>query len=346
MVIAKRCVSSTRMYAFEVIQDLPRLEAIVPAWCALAEAVPLATPFQLPPWQLTWCRYFGSGELRVFAWWEENALVGLVPSFLHPWEGRRQLTLLGTGISDYLEPLLRPNQATQILPQLRTYLQSNADWDLCRWQDLAVHTPLHLLGGNLVEDTICTEVPLLGTFEDFWKSRPKDLRRNLRRYSERAAATAPITFHVSSEADDELLDALIHLHAVRWEKRGESGTIAANNSAQFLRDVARQFAAHQMLRIFTVRFGGTVAALVLTFLYRNAVYSYMSAFDPAHETLGFGRVLLYESFRYSFQQHHRAWNFCRGEERYKFSWGASPIEKRRLQLTRDTVADNPQPSGC
>ena len=331
------------MSVFEIIEDLPRLEAIVPAWCALAEAVPTATPFQLPPWQLTWWRYFGSGELRVFAWWKENALVGLVPSFLHKWEGRRQLTLIGTGISDYLEPLLLP-QAPQGLPQLRTYLQSNTDWDLCHWQDLVADTPLHLLGGNLVEDTICTEVPLLGTFENFWQSRPKDLRRNLRRYSERATATAPVTLHVSSQADDELLDALIHLHATRWEKRGESGTIAANHSADFLRDVAHQFAAHQMLRIFTVRFGGTVAALVLTFLHRNTVYSYISAFDPTHEILGFGRMLLYESFRYSFQQHYRAWNFCRGDERYKFSWGASPIEKRRLQLTRNTVADTPQSS--
>lgn len=334
------------MLTLEVIEDLPRLETIAPAWSALAEANPSSTPFQLPLWQLTWWRYFGSRQLlRVFAWWKNDLLVGVVPCFLHVWQGRRQLTLLGSGISDYLEPLLHQEYAPQILRQLRAYLQSNTDWDLCDWQDLAFDTPLHLLGGTLGEDTGCSEVLLRGTFEEFWRGRPKDLRRNLRRYSERAATQGAVTFHVNSDANDELLKSLIRLHAARWERRGESGTIAENNSADFLVDVAGHFASRDQLRIFAVCFGENVAALVLTFLHHNTVYSYMSAFDPEHEILGFGRALLYESIRYSFEQQYRAWNFCRGEEHYKFSWGARPIYKRRLQLFRDKAAGNPQPSG-
>lgn len=334
------------MPTLEVIEDLPRLETIASAWSTLAEAIPSTTPFQLPAWQLTWWRYFGSGQLRVFAWWKNDLLVGVIPCFLHTWQGRRQLTLIGSGISDYLEPLLHHDHAPEILRQLSAYLQSNTDWDLCDWQDLAFDTPLHLWGGTLGEDTVCSEVLLCGTFEEFWQSRPKDLRRNLRRYSERATTQAPVTFHVNSDANNELLQSLIRLHAARWEKHGESGTIAENNSAGFLVDIAGQFASRDLLRIFTVCFGENVAALVLTFLHRNTIYSYMSAFDPAHEILGFGRALLYESLRYSFEQHYRAWNFCRGDEHYKFSWGARPIEKRRLQLTRDKAVSNPQPSGC
>jgi CelD/BcsL family acetyltransferase involved in cellulose biosynthesis len=333
------------MPTLEVIEDFSRLESIAPAWSVLAEEIPSTTPFQLPAWQLTGWRYFGSGQLRVLTWWKDELLVGLIPCFLHMWQGRRQLTLIGSGISDYLEPLLHQEHAPQILRQVCTYLQSNTDWNLCNWQDLAFDTPLHLLGGSLGEDTVCSEVLLRGTFEEFWQSRPKDLRRNLRRYSERAASQAPVTFHVNSDANNELLQSLIHLHAARWEKRGESGAIAENNSADFLLDIARQFASRNMLRIFTVCFGGNVAALVLTFLYRNTIYSYMSAFDPMHEILGFGRTLLHESFRYAFGNQYRAWNFCRGDEHYKFSWGARPIEKRRLELTRGTVAGNPQPSG-
>ena len=333
------------MPTLEVIQDLPRLRQIEPAWAALAEAVPSSTPFQLPPWQLTWWHHFGSGQLRVFSWWEETLLIAIIPCFRHHWEGRRQLTLIGSGISDYLEPLLHPSHANSILPQLQRYLQSSADWDICNWQDLAVNTPLHLLKGSLLEDTICSEVPLTGNFEDFWQARPKDMRRNLRRYSERARSVAPITFETTTSADEELLDALICLHAARWEKRGESGMIAANNSSDFLRDIARQFASRNMLRFFTIRFGEKVVALVLTFPYRETIYSYMSALDPDHEILGFGRTLLYEAIRHSYQYGYRAWNFCRGDEHYKFAWGAKPIEKRRLILTRDTASSSPPPFG-
>lgn len=332
------------MPAFEVVEDLSRLRQIEPAWSALANTIPSSTPFHLPGWLLTWWHHFGSGHLRVFAWWKSDELVGLVPCFLHRWEDRRQLTLIGSGISDYLEPLLLPAHTDEILSQLQWHLASNTEWDLCNWQDLAANTPLHYLGGALREDTVCSEVSLTGTFEEFWQDRPKDMRRNLRRYTERARSLAPVTFETAVDANEELLDTLVHLHAARWEKRGEPGMIAANNSAGFLRDIVRKFAAHDRLRFFAIRFGESVAALVLTLIHRAAIYSYMSAFDPEHEILGFGRTLLYEAIRYSYQHGYCAWNFCRGDEPYKFSWGAKPIEKRRLILSRDTVSNNPRPS--
>jgi CelD/BcsL family acetyltransferase involved in cellulose biosynthesis len=143
-----------------------------------------------------------------------------------------------------------------------------------------------------------------------------------------------LDFEVSSEAEPRLLDDLIRLHELRWQKQGEPGMIAANQSQFFLRAVTEQFAASGMLRIFTVRWRDAVAAIVLTFLYRGKIFSYMSAFDPEHEILGFGRTLLYESFRYCFDQGYTAWNFLRGTESYKSSWGALPIPKIRLYKER------------
>lgn len=332
------------MPRLEVVEDLYRLQQLEGAWASLADTLPSVTPFQLPAWQLTWWHHFGSGELRVLAWWEDNLLVALVPCFLHHWEGRRQLTLIGSGLSDYLEPLISPQRAASILSQLKSYLQSSVEWDLCNWQDLDAGTPLRHLNGSLMEDAACSEVELTGDFEAFWQARPKDMRRNLRRYTERARSIGPISFQAAMDFDEELLDALIRLHAARWEKRDEPGMIAANNASAFLRDIARHFASHGMLRFFAIRFCGEIAALVLTFFYRGTVYSYMSAFDPEHETLGFGRTLLFESLQYSYANGYRAWNFCRGEEHYKFSWGAQPIEKLRLILMRDIASSNPPSS--
>ncbi|MDQ2950388.1 MAG: GNAT family N-acetyltransferase, partial [Acidobacteriota bacterium] len=103
-----------------------------------------------------------------------------------------------------------------------------------------------------------------------------------------------------------------------------------------LREVAREFAALGLLRFFAIRLKGKIAALVLTFLYRNQVFSYMSAFDPEHEILGFGRMLLYEAIQYSYQQGYGVWNFLRGDEPYKFSWGARSVPKCRVTLQRGT----------
>jgi CelD/BcsL family acetyltransferase involved in cellulose biosynthesis len=329
------------MLDFEVITEVPRFLQIETAWSTLADVIPHVTPFQLPHWQLTWWRHFGSGQLLALSWWHKDLLVGIVPCFLHRWEGRRQTTLIGSGISDYLEPLIHPEHRVEVIGGLQSYLQSSHDWDICNWQDLAADTCLSQLKGSVLEpDMNCSEVPLIGSFEEFWKNRSTDMRRNLRRYSDRARSMGAIGFQAVSSADQGLLDALVRLHAARWERRGESGMIAANSSGPFLRDVTNAFAARNTLRYFVIRFREKVAAILLAFVSRNIVYAYLSAFDPEYEVFGFGRNLLYEAFRFAYGNHYAAWNFCRGNEHYKFSWGAQTIEKRRLILTHDITPDS------
>jgi len=86
--------------------------------------------------------------------------------------------------------------------------------------------------------------------------------------------------------------------------------------------------------VFVVRFGGEVAAVLLALRHRATTFSYLSAFDPQYESFGFGRELLAQSIRYAHECGCRQWNFLRGDEPYKFSWGAQRIEKCRLVISR------------
>jgi CelD/BcsL family acetyltransferase involved in cellulose biosynthesis len=265
-------------------------------------------------------------------------IVGVLPCFLHDWNGRRQLTLIGSGISDYLDPPLEATRQPAVLACLRQYLSGCPDWDVCDWQDLSQDTPLTALldrlDGNTRDETPCSETKITGTFEEFWQQRPRHLRRNVRRYRQKAEQNGPLEFQVSSDANPELLTALVQLHTARWKVRGENGMIEANRSAAFLGDIARQFAAQQMLRIFSLRFEHQIAAVILAFVYQSKAYGYLTAFDPAHEQLSFGSVLLFEALRHCFEQGIQAWNFLRGDEPYKALWGAETIPKLRLTLVR------------
>lgn len=320
----------------EVVDSFGRLEQVQNEWSAFAETVEGLTPFQLPEWQLTWWRHFGSGDLRTLVWREQAAIRGMIPLFRHEWQGRRQLTLIGSGISDYLEPAIAPEHRAEITDQLQRYLIESDDWDICDWQDLGGGAGMSALTelGPLREDTPCSEIRLAGAFEEYWAQRSKDLRRNLRRYGTRAEETGPVEFAVTCTGAGERIESLIRLHGDRWEKQGQPGMVAANRSAAFLEDVAGACERKGLLRLFTLHFRGEVAAISIGFLYRNRLYSYLSAFDPEHEILGLGRRLLYESLRYSYEQKYTAWNFCRGEEAYKFSFGAEVIKKYRLALKR------------
>lgn len=271
-------------------------------------------------------------------------MVGIIPCFLHEWNGRRQISLIGSGITDYLEPAINPQYAPEILNHVQRYLEAKTDWEICDWQDLSGETPLRdlptngALELNVAADTPCSEIPLTGTFEEFWCRRPKDLKRNVRRYTEKAEAAGTLEFKETRELDAEPLRALVQLHAARWKSRGEPGMINANGLAEFLCQVAREFAGRDMLQLFTLRFEGKIVAVILAFRSENTLFGYLSAFDPKYEKLGIGRTLLYEALRYSYANGYTAWNFLRGDEPYKFWWGAQIIPKCRVRLTRKPMA--------
>lgn len=315
--------------AVEVIRNPDELNAFRSEWEGLVRVTGAPTPFQTPEWLLTWWNYFGSGRLHILVLRDGTETAGVLPCFLHEWKRRRQLTLIGTGISDYLDPVFDGGRRGPIVEALRSHLASDREWDVCDWQDLSAGTPLEALGDAL-DDTPCTQIRFGRSFDDFLTERPKDLRRNLRRYKQKAEALGDVRFAVTREADRDLLDALIALHAARWQRSGQAGTIESNHSAEFLRAAAEIFAGRDWLRIFTLHFKAKIAAIVLAFRNQSTIFSYLSAYDPEYERFGFGRELLLQALQYAQAHRYTCWNFLRGEEPYKFSWGAERIPKRRV----------------
>lgn len=315
----------------EIVREIHRLRQIEDQWRELVEADAASTPFQLPGWLFTWWDHFGSGSLHAIVFRENATLLGILPCFRHEWEEKRQFTLVGSGISDYLDPPISPN----LLERLQQHLDETSDWDVCNWQDLSAGTFLQKLRGAVVHPEMqCSEAPLTGDFEQFWEGRSKDLRRNVRRYSQRARDMGPLQFDATDEPEPELIDALIRLHGARWKEQGEPGMIATNRSEHFLRAVTAEMAREDVLRFFALRFRREVVAVIMAFRYKNKIYAYMSAFDPDYESLGFGRTLLYEGFRHAYAEGYEAWNFLRGDEPYKSSWGAEPIERCRIVISK------------
>lgn len=324
----------------EIIDSFPHLLDLRSEWSTLVRGLDYTTPFHLPEWLLTWWKHFGSGQLQSFVFRRDGVLTGIIPCFLHEWQGLRQLTLLGTGISDYLEPPLAVADRAEIIRLLKDHLETRSHWDICCWQDLSADSALtHMSSSEMLEvlasdDMPCSEIAIGGSFEQYWSERPYGLRRNLRRYSEKALRIDTPEFRVTCRADTELTEALIRLHTARWRSQGESGMIVANQSAGFLREIVRELEHENMVHFFTLSFQRGIVAIILAFPYRNVLYSYLSGFDPEYEAFGFGRTLLHESIKYALEQNFTAWNFLRGDEPYKFSWGARSIRKSRLVIRR------------
>ncbi len=314
----------------EVIREASRLEQISGEWQTLGDRLPGVTPFQLPKWQLTWWAHFGSGELRAFAFWRDNRLVGIVPLFLHEWKDKHQLTLIGSGITDYLDPCIA---CAEVYDCLAWQLQNDQAWDVCDWQDLSTNTPLKQLihlQTDVKEDVPCSAIPLDASFETYWQLRSADLRRNIKRYARKAEAEGPLIFSVIDHPKSELVNDLIQLHSERWRRQGEIGMVELNRSGDFLREMT----ASDGCSLFSLNWKGKMVAASAGFLKGKTVYSYLSAFEPAFEILGFGRYLLYRSLQWAFEGGYTSWDFLRGDEPYKASWGAVQTPRCRVLISR------------
>lgn len=328
----------------EVICDPAQLKELKQEWLALASRIPQITPFQLPEWMLTWLQHFGSGELHTLVFRRGDQIVGIFPAFIHPWREQKQMTLIGSGISDYPEPLIDLSFGREVIEALGWHLESDSKWEICEWQDLAESSPLlqiqsHAAFRRIVKpDTPCTKIPLCGTFEEFWSSRPRHVRRNVTRYRRHASEHYAVAFETVTEAIPELFESFIRLHGNRWQLKGESGMIEENHSAPFLWEIAKRFERLKILRFFVLRFNREIAAIILAWDYRNNLYFYLSGFDPRFAEFRPGQILLCECLRYAYSQNCESCDFLRGAEPYKLDWGAEVIPKYRVILTRNRTS--------
>lgn len=322
----------------KVLDSLAEVQNFRGDWDAFANQHPAATPFHSPAWLLTWWRHFGSGNLHVMVCQEGETILAVTPAFLIFWEGRRQLTLMGSGITDYLDPLIVLGAEERVTQALAEHLRTYAEWEFIYWTDISPDSPLFGLPGARAESylPVC-RLALNGPFPQFWQQRGKDLKRNVRRYRDKAAQLGEVRFSVADGLDPKHIDTLLTLHTKRWRAQGEPGMVDANHSGPFMRDVAAEFALRGQAIFFELYFQGTVAAALFALTTKRRIYGYMSAFDPETAELGFGRLLLYEAIQHSFGN-FEAWDFLRGDEPYKLQWGAELFPRSALRLERQPDA--------
>ena len=137
---------------------------------------------------MPWLQVFGNGDLFTFAFREAGRLVALAPMFLQPLNGRRQVTFLGSGASDYLDFLTgAATENTGLAALFACLAQHRQRWDLCDLQDLHKRSPLcnievpPELHGVIQPHCVCSAISLPDTPKQFEEELPHGLRRNLRR---------------------------------------------------------------------------------------------------------------------------------------------------------------------
>jgi CelD/BcsL family acetyltransferase involved in cellulose biosynthesis len=329
-----------------VTTGAPRAE-----WELLLDEDPAATLFQGPRFLSTWHRVLGPRTVaRVHTVHDEGRLIGLVPeghtregSPTGPVEVRRFLG--GTDVTDYLGPVSRPEHRADVADAYVAHLAGDRDWDEVVLGGLAVDSgwgdafarSAKEHGLTVFErdiEGVCPRVDLTGGYDTYLGRLKGKLRQELTRKARKLARDAGEleVVQVASDRVPEELERFLDL--ARASEADKAGFFAKEELRTWFRELAEEFAPDDTLRLHQLYVGGMPGAMTVSLVADGEWGVYNSAFDPALAALGPGMVLIGQLIEIAAGEDRRVVDLLRGDEAYKYQFGAEDRPIERLTLVR------------
>lgn len=319
------------MLAVEVLSSHQALRALRGNWDALCDVAGRVTPFQRPGWVLAWIERFRVTLPRALALRCGRDLVGLLPAFLSGDRPHRTVSLLGAGVSDHLDALAAPGCEQAVRDATNAWLEDfSADWDACAFEELGPNALLRDLRppscarSSTQPQSVC---PVLVADRDeaaFDRVVPASQVARVRRARRRSLRIGAVELGRADRPGEvgDALQALVSLHTRRWQRRGEPGVFSDPRIVRFHHDVAAAFAVRRALRLYALRIGGHDVGVVYGFRERERVHLYMQGVATELDRVSPGTLLLAFVVEDALAEGVREIDFLRGNEPYKYAWGA------------------------
>jgi CelD/BcsL family acetyltransferase involved in cellulose biosynthesis len=325
-----------RALATQIIRDPGALASILREWWALWRRAPIATPFQSPAWLMPWWDVFAPGQLATIAIRDGERLVALAPLYLETGPLGLRLLPLGIGISDYCDLLIDPDYDSQAAEHLMAALMRVAPWEICEFTELApdasalkLPSPANLTA-TLSEASAAPILRLPATIEGLAEIIPRPRLRQVRRARNAAARRGEVAIMVGDADNSEaLLQDLVRLHGARWHSRGQSGVFSDKRVVEFHTAALPGLMAAKLARLYALMIGETIAGVYYGFLDRGRAYAYLQGYDPKFADESPGLIVVAYAIEQAIREGAREFHFLRGDEPYKYEWGA---ERRRNGL--------------
>lgn len=343
----------------EVLTEADSFEKLRASWCELHDADPAASVFMSWEWQSAWWKHYGPGrDLRlVIARDDAGRVVGIAP--LHIERQRvarctevRVLRWGGTGgdtSPDDLDPLVDPSRSKDVVKALvRAILDLSPGWDVAILSDLNASNEFW----KTLNDMAAARFPRLGhdepiqiayvdlpqSWDDYLQSVGGDRRYTIRNTRRKAETQHGIGFRVFESGDDlsMIYDSLVELHRKRWSARGVPHAFSTESYVQFHREAVIGCSRRGWIRFFALVKDEQPIAAFYCYNYRGKVFYFQAGYDPAHEKVRPGLVLMGHALEHSITSGCEIFDYLRGDHEYKNQWGKGLRETRTTKIYNRT----------
>ncbi len=312
-------------------------------WNRLVERCRAPVPFATWQFQTTWFRAFAPGPLHLFAAQDgAGEWVGLLPLYETTTPDGPVLRLVGgTDVTDYLDLIAVAGREEEVWKAMLPALGDVA-WRAVDLRPVPAASPTPgLLRGLAASSSLevrvdvedrCPVIELADTWDGYLGRLSGKDRHELRRKIRRAEAGRPrVEVARDPAAMDALMDGFVALH--RLSKVGKARFMDEPMEA-FFRDLGRLLSRAGLASLWMLWLEDRPAAALFCLEQAGSVGLYNSGFDPEARAMSPGVVLIARTIEDAIARGFRRYDFLRGEEPYKYGFGAVPTEVLRVTLER------------
>lgn len=332
-----------RIETIHTVEDWAALQA---DWQSLLESTHQNSPFLTYDFQRAWWQHLGGGEwqaaqLHILTGRDEaGQLRGIAPLFA---VGDTLRFIGAHEIADFLDLIVRPADLPGFVQALLAHL-AGSDWAALELHNLldesatpaALQAAAAAAGWAAELETLQPSpyITLPDSFDAYGEmldsKQAHELRRKLRNAAKYPVA---VDLEIVDSRHPQLAAALDDFFALMAQEADKAAFLTPDMQVQ-MRAIAQAAAAGGWLQLAFLTVGAERVAGFMNFDYLGRIWAYNSGFSSQHARLSPGWVLLAYMIEWCIAQGRSVFDFMRGDEEYKYHFGAQNRFVQRLRLTR------------
>lgn len=282
------------------------------------------SPFISYEWFSAMCDHLLNDDPEVMICWNKTQPIGIIPGTI---KNNTLTFLVDKRVTDLIDIISLLGYEEQVIKELALFVTSNnLHLDI---SPLEIESPLCRLLPSLVSDVtikqanLCPLLSLTSSWKGYLNSLSGKLRHELRRKLKKATDIEVRAVEPSH------LDIFFELMAA---SDPDKKNFLQEDIRSFFAAIADAFAANQWLRMRIAFLDSKPIAALFSFQMNDRIYLYNSGFDPDFYQLSPGIIIIGNDIMAAIAEDVKYYDFLRGNEKYKFRFGAE--RRYTMRLTR------------
>jgi len=348
-------------YEFTWITKQEKFNLIKNKWKTIFEKDINSSIFLSWEWVSNWWKIFSNSKsLEILTVYNQskNELIAILPLYKSRskilclnlmWEWR----FIGSdsiACSDHLGILTQTNLEQEEFNLIFDELLKNiGDFAVLKLTDLQPTDPIikniiswaknHSIKVKIEPDTTCPCVELSNTWDDYLMRLSSNFRSQIRSSYRKILNNDDMTIRSVTDNQEiiKYINELAKLNISRMDQKNQKSSFLQQTMQQFLVNLATDMVQTGQAWLDIILHENRLVAASLHLVHRNTVYYYQGGFDPEYSKWRPSTVLFAHVMQRAIENEYIYFDFLRGNEKYKYRWGASQKENITILLLPDNI---------